>query len=251
VGNKPAALPDEVCVGMGTGLTGGRPGGPADGMAGGMLGSEPTATGEVTVTGGCGGSGAVMGADCVDDADCVVGTGCVDAGGGVDAAGCVDAGGCVDGAVCVGDSGCVDGAVCVGDAGCVVGGGCVDGGGCGAVMMTAADAFGAVGRSGEVPVTVRLTELTAEAVAGTVSCARSCRRADRGSTAPRSQVAVPSALPQPKLNWGVPMVAGVACSSTVTAGTVASTAQAVTVQWACWPPSMLDGAALTATQRPA
>jgi hypothetical protein len=98
-----------------------------------------------------------------------------------------------------------------------------------------------------MPVTVRLIDLAAEAA--TVSCAWSCRCADWGSTAPRSQDAVPSAWPQPKLNLGVPALSGVACTWTATAGTVAPVVQVLTVQRACWPRALLACVAVTATQR--
>jgi hypothetical protein len=60
---------------------------------------------------------------------------------------------------------------------------------------------------------------------------------------------VPSALPQPKLNSGLPVPVGVTCSLTVAAGTVAPVAQALTVQRACLPRSLLACVAVTATQR--
>ena len=62
------------------------------------------------------------------------------------------------------------------------------------------------------PVTVRLTDVTDDAVRGTVTCAWSCRGADFASTAPRSHEDVPLALPQPKLKPGAPPLAGVACN---------------------------------------
>ena len=119
----------------------------------------------------------------------------------------------------------------------------------GAVMATAADALAALGSAVAVPVTVRLTDLTAEAVSGTVSWTWSCRCADSGSTAPKSQDDVPSDLPQPKLNLGVPLVAGLACSLTVAAATVKPVVQAFTVQRTCLPRSLLACAAVTSTQR--
>lgn len=119
----------------------------------------------------------------------------------------------------------------------------------GVVMATVAAALAALGSAVAVPVAVRLTDLTAEAVSGTVSRASSCRCADSGSTAPRSQDDAPSDLPQPKLNLGVPPPAGLACSLTVTAAAVAPVVQAFTVQRTCWPRSLLACAAVTSTQR--
>jgi len=119
----------------------------------------------------------------------------------------------------------------------------------GVVMATDAAALAASGSAVAVPVAVRLTDVTAEAVTGTVSWAWSCRCADRGSTAPRSQDDVPSDLPQPKLNSGVPPAAGVACSLTVAAAAVAPVVQALTVQRTCLPRSLLGCAAMTSTQR--
>jgi hypothetical protein len=143
-----------------------------------------------------------------------------------------------------GASGCgacdgVAGAVCVVDA--VLG----------AVMATDADTLAALGSEGAVPVTVRLTDLTAEAATGTVSCACSCRCADCGSTAPRSQDDVPSDLPQPKLKLAVPLPAGLACSVRVAPVAVAPVVQALTVQPTCLPRSLLACAAATSTQRAA
>lgn len=134
-------------------------------------------------------------------------------------------------------------------------GGAEPGAGCvvdevlGAVMATVTDTLAAVGSWAALPVTVRLTDLTAEAVTGTVSCAWSCRCADCGSTAPRSHDEVPSEVPQPKLNVGVPLAAGLARSLTATAVAVAPVVQAFTVQPICLPRSLLACAAVTSTQR--
>ena len=97
--------------------------------------------------------------------------------------------------------------------------------------------------------TVRLTDLTDDAVTGTVSCAWSCRGADLASTAPRSHDDVPSALPQPKLKPGAPPLAGVACSRMVASGTFPPVVQALTVHCAEWPRTLLACARATATQR--
>lgn len=96
-------------------------------------------------------------------------------------------------------------------------------------MVTAADASGAFARCGAPPVAVRATDLTDEASDGTASVARSWRRAELGSTAPRSQEAVPLPLPQPKLNSGRPPMSGTACRVSVASGMVPPVAQAVTV----------------------
>ena len=65
-----------------------------------------------------------------------------------------------------------------GASGGATGAGCVAAEVLGVVMATDADALAALGSAGAVPVTVRLTELTATAVRGTVSCAWICRCAD-------------------------------------------------------------------------
>lgn len=159
-------------------------------------------------------------------------------------------GGCAacDGSGACGGSGASDGC---GARGGVAGGVCVVAAVFGAVMATDADALAALGSAGAVPVTVRLTDLTAEAVTGTVSCACSCRCADCGSTAPRSQDDVPSDLPQPKLKLAVPPPAGLACSLMAAAVATAPVVQALTVQRTCLPRSLLAWAAVTSTQRAA
>jgi hypothetical protein len=60
---------------------------------------------------------------------------------------------------------------------------------------------------------------------------------------------VPSAVPQPKLNFGVPLLAGLTWSLMVTAGTFPPFAQASTAHRACWPRALLCCAAVTSTQR--
>lgn len=100
-----------------------------------------------------------------------------------------------------------------------------------------------------LPVTVRRTDLTAVAETGTVSCTWSCRGADFASTAPRSHTDVPSALPQPKLNLGGPLLAGVACSRTVASGTLPPVVQTLTVHRTAVPRSLLARALATWTQR--
>jgi hypothetical protein len=120
----------------------------------------------------------------------------------------------------------------------------------GAVTPTVADALGSVGRSAAPPMTVRLTDVTVEAVTGTLSCAWSCRCADCASTVPRSHEDVPSSLPQPKLNRGTPPAAGVACNRIVASGMFPPVVQALTVHWAEWPRSLLACERVTSTQRP-
>ena len=100
-----------------------------------------------------------------------------------------------------------------------------------------------------MPTTVRLTDVTADAVAGTVSCAWSCRGADLASTAPRSHEGVPSSLPQPKVKAGDPPLAGDACSWMTASGMFPPVAQALTLHWAECPRSLLACAGATSTQR--
>jgi hypothetical protein len=100
-----------------------------------------------------------------------------------------------------------------------------------------------------LPVTVRLTDLTVDALTGTVTCAWSCRGADFASTAPRSQDDVPSSLPQPKLNPGAPPLAGAACSRRTASATFPPVVQALTVHWAACPRSLLACVPATLTQR--
>jgi hypothetical protein len=97
--------------------------------------------------------------------------------------------------------------------------------------------------------TVRLTDFTADAETGTVSCAWSCRGADFASIAPRSHEDAPSFLLQPKLNPGARPLAGVACSRTVASGTLPPAVQALTVHRAALPRSLLACAPATWTQR--
>jgi len=123
----------------------------------------------------------------------------------------------------------------------------VEGGG--AVIETVAAAVGSLARFAALPVTVRLTDVTDDAVTGTVSCAWSCRGADLASIAPRSHDDVPSALPQPKLKPGAPPLAGVACSRMVASGTLPPVVQALTVHWAECPRTLLACPRATATQR--
>ena len=100
-----------------------------------------------------------------------------------------------------------------------------------------------------LPMTVKLTDVTVDAVTGTGTSAWSCRGAEFASTAPRSHEDVPSALPQPKVKPGAPPLAGVACNWTVASGTSPPVVQALTVHWAACPRSVLACARATSTQR--
>lgn len=96
-----------------------------------------------------------------------------------------------------------------------------------------------------LPVTVRLTDLTADAETGTVSRACSCRGADFASTAPRSQEEVPSSLPQPKLNPGTPPLAGADRRRRMASATFPPVVQALTVHCAGCPRPLLAWAGVT------
>jgi hypothetical protein len=100
-----------------------------------------------------------------------------------------------------------------------------------------------------LPMTVKLTDVTVDAVTGTVTSAWSCRGAEFASTAPRSHEDVPSALPQPRVKPGAPPLAGVACNWIVASGTSPPVVQALTVHWAACPRSVLACARATSTQR--
>jgi hypothetical protein len=224
VGNKLAALP---AAGLRVGL------------AVGMLGRLPTGSGEVIVT-GAGGSGAtvaggvdgVFGAPVVFFGAAVVGdsVGVREVSGVGVVAGVEDS---VGGGnpVEAGDSLRVGDPVGVRDpfgVGEVFGTGEVVAFG-GAVMATVAVAVGFFGRYGALPATARRTDVTFDAVTGTVSCAWSCRCVDCASTAPRSHEDVPLPLAQPKLKYGAPPLAGVARRWMVASGTLPPVVQAVTV----------------------
>jgi hypothetical protein len=94
-------------------------------------------------------------------------------------------------------------------------------------IWTVADEAGFLVRLAAVPVTVSLTDFTDDAVVATVDSAWSCRCADVASIAPRSHDAVPSSLPQPKLNLGATLD-GVACSLTVASVRLPPVVHAVT-----------------------
>ena len=94
-------------------------------------------------------------------------------------------------------------------------------------IWTVEDADGSFDRLAALPITVNLTDFTDDAVAATFDSAWSCRCADCASIAPRSHDAVPSSLPQPKLNFG-PALDGVACRRTVASGRLPPVVQALT-----------------------
>jgi len=109
-------------------------------------------------------------------------------------------------------------------------------------------ACGSAGRWAALPVTFNCTDVTEVSVAGTTTCASSSRWADVESISPRSQDAVPSLLPQPKLKTPDTIV-GVAASRTVASGTFPPSVQALTTHRAVWPRSMLVWKRWMATQR--
>jgi len=94
-------------------------------------------------------------------------------------------------------------------------------------IWTVADAVGFLVRLAALPVTVSLTDFTDDAVVATVDSAWSCRCADVASIAPRSHDAVPSSLPQPKLNVGATLD-GVAASLTIASVRLPPVVQALT-----------------------
>lgn len=120
-----------------------------------------------------------------------------------------------------------------------------------AVALTAmvADATASVGRLAALAVADRLTEETVVAVRGRVNCARSCRCADAASTVPRLHDAVPSPLPQPRLNCGVPPLVGAVFSWSTALGTLPPVAQAATVHWVTCPRALLCRTGWTSTHR--
>lgn len=216
MGNKPAALPA-------AGVT--------LGLAAGTLGRLPTGRGEVT-TAGAGG----------------VGVGSVGAGGAVGAIRtCVGFGValvvgvfCGGLAVAAGVPWVVGAAVTDGVVGALVGG---------AVIPTAAVAVGVVERPDAEPVTVRATDVTCDALAGTVSRTWSCRGVDCASTCRRSHADVPSPLAQPELKSGVPPETVFAWSFRFTVDTSPPVAQTLTVHSAACPRTMLACPRVTSMQR--
>lgn len=119
----------------------------------------------------------------------------------------------------------------------------------GAVIATAAVAVGVVERPDAEPVTVRATDVTCDALAGTVSRTWSCRGVDCASTCPRSHADVPSPLAQPELKSGVPPEAVFAWSFRFTADASPPVAQTLTVHSAACPRTMLACPRVTSTQR--
>jgi hypothetical protein len=107
-----------------------------------------------------------------------------------------------------------------------------------AFTSIATAACGSVGRWAALPVTFNRTDDTEVSVDGTTTCASSSRCADEESISPRLQDAVPSLLPQPKLNTPDTIV-GVAARRTVASGTFPPSVQALTTHRAVWPRSML------------
>ena len=116
------------------------------------------------------------------------------------------------------------------------------------LMARLTDAFGSLGRLAALPITVSRTDCTADAVAGTMDSAWSCRCADFASIAPRSQDAVPLLPPQPKLNCGVTL-AGLACSRTVALGRFPPLVHALTTHWSATPRSLVAWERVIWTQR--
>jgi hypothetical protein len=116
------------------------------------------------------------------------------------------------------------------------------------LIATVADALGSAGRLAALPITNSRTDFTADAVAGTMDSAWSCRFADFASIAPRSHDAVPLLLPQPKLNCGVTL-AGVACSRMVALGTFPPFVQALTTHSSTAPRLLLAWELVIWTQR--
>lgn len=117
-----------------------------------------------------------------------------------------------------------------------------------AVTDVVDDACGSLVRFVAVATAVRRTEVTVVAEEATAIFACSWRRAEFASSAPRSHDALPSWLPQPRLNAGL-RLAGAATRRTVASGTLPPCAQAVTVHTADCPRWMLELAGRTATQR--
>jgi hypothetical protein len=117
----------------------------------------------------------------------------------------------------------------------------------GRITMEAA-AAGAVLRFVALPVTVRLTAASDDAVIGTVTSAWNSRWAELESTVPRLHADEPLPLPQPKLKIGVPVPAE-AVSWMLAADTVPPSAQAPTSHLAACPRSLLCCRGTTPTHR--
>jgi hypothetical protein len=115
-------------------------------------------------------------------------------------------------------------------------------------IWTVADDVGSAGRLAALPVTVNLTDFTDDAVVGTVDSAWSCRLAELASIPPRLHDAVPSSLPQPKLNFGATLD-GVACSRMIASVRSPPVVQAVTTHWVAAPRLLLESEVDISTQR--
>ena len=115
-------------------------------------------------------------------------------------------------------------------------------------IWTVADEVGSVGRLAALPVTVNVTDFTDDAVVGTVDSAWSCRWAEFASIPPRLHDAVPSSLPQPKLNLGAALD-GVDCSRTIASVRSPPVVQAVTTHWVAAPRLLLESGVDISTQR--
>ena len=115
-------------------------------------------------------------------------------------------------------------------------------------IWTVADDVGSVGRLAALPVTVSLTDFTDVAVVGTVDSAWSCRLAEVASIPPRLHDAVPSSLPQPKLNFGTTLD-GVDRSRTIASVRSPPVVQAVTTHWVAAPRLLLESEVDISTQR--
>ncbi len=115
--------------------------------------------------------------------------------------------------------------------------------------VTVPDAAGFVRRPAALTVAVRVTDVTASAGRGTVTCASSCRWVAAGSIALRLHAGVLSSFAQPTVNFGVPLPAGVTRSAIVASGTVPPVVQAATSQAAALPRSLLCCSGSTSTHR--
>ena len=119
----------------------------------------------------------------------------------------------------------------------------------GAAIATVADTLGAATRFAALPVTVRRTDVTVVALAGTRSVTWSSRGAASASTVPSLQADVPSSAPQPKLKAGDPAAAGWARRLMVVSGRLPPSVQALTVQSAGLPRWPAGCPLTTLTQR--
>jgi len=118
----------------------------------------------------------------------------------------------------------------------------------GAVTETAADTVGSVTRCAAVSDAVSLTELTAVAVAGTVTLAKTWRAADPEVTVPRLHEVLPSWPPQPKLNVAFWLL-GVVASLMTTPEALPLSVHAPICQTPAWPRTKLVCMRCTLTHR--